>query len=101
MNFTALLTETSTGCNIVLYNNDITKTCWKQLFQNKIIPTLKEVTKFYFMHYSHVVFILLGTGLYKSAFSTYSFRKRGFRLSVFFVFFWSVLCFEFDVICKD
>ena len=35
----------------------------KQLFQHKIIITFKEAAKFYFIHYSRVVFILFGTRL--------------------------------------
>ena len=48
-----------------------------------------------FTHYSCVVIILFNTGLYKSVFSTYSFGKLFFCLSVLFVF---SACSEFDVI---
>ena len=40
----------------------------------------------YFMHYLFVVFILLNTGLCKSAFSTSSSRKLVFYRSALFVF---------------
>ena len=63
--------------------------------------TVKGAAKFCFVYYSYVVIILFSRDLYKSAFFTYSFRKPGFCLSVFYVFFWFVLCFEFDVISKD
>ena len=72
-----------------------------------LAPTPRQgAKKFYFMHYSRVVIILLSKGLYKFAFSIYSLVKLGFRLSVFwfFVFLWllvlnfSVLCIEFNVI---
>ena len=33
--------------------------------------SFKGATRFYFLYYSRVVIILLSTGLYKSAFSTY------------------------------
>ena len=36
------------------------------------LDKFKGATKLYFMYYSGVVIILLSTGLYKSAFSTYS-----------------------------
>ena len=45
----------------------------------------KGTPKFYFTHYLCVVIILFNTGLCKSAFSTYSFGKLDFRLSVFSV----------------
>ena len=35
-------------------------------------------TNLYFMHYLHVVIVLLNMSLYKSSFSTYSFEKLGF-----------------------
>ena len=44
------------------------------------------------MHYSGVVMILLNTGLYKSVFSTYSFKK-------FFYLFFVFLCFDFSCFC--
>ena len=37
----------------------------------------------YFMHYLYVVIVFFSTSLYKSAFSTYSFGKIGYFLSVF------------------
>ena len=65
----------------------------------------------YFMHYSRVVIILFSTGLYKSAFSTYSFGKTRFsffyvlvfRVSVSLCFCISVVlhCFEFNVLLID
>ena len=39
------------------------------------------------MFYPRVVIIFFSTGLYKSVFSTYSFGKPSFRLSVFLIFF--------------
>ena len=53
--------------------------------------------KSYFTHYSIVVFILLNTGLCKSAFSTNSFRKLVFLSLCAFCLF-CLLCVEFDVI---
>ena len=38
----------------------------------------KGAAKLYFMNYFRVVIILFSTGLYKSAFSTYSFGKTRF-----------------------
>lgn len=55
--------------------------------------------KIAFMFYSCVVIILLNTDLYKSMFSTYSFKSQAFRLPVFCVFVCSV--FKFDVIFKS
>ena len=63
------------------------------------------------MYYLHAVIILFSTGLYNSAFSTYSFGKLGYRLSLCVcvcvsvcvcvcVYFLPVLCFEFDAISK-
>ena len=43
---------------------------------------IKGATKSYFTHYSCVVIVLLNTTLCRSAFSTDSFRKLVFRLSV-------------------
>ena len=43
---------------------------------------LQEATRLYFKHYSCVVIILFNTGLYKSAYSTYSFGKLTFSLSL-------------------
>ena len=40
--------------------------------------TVKGATKSYPMYYSRVVIILFSAGLYKSAFSTYSFDKTSF-----------------------
>ena len=47
---------------------------------------LKGATKSYFTRYSCVVIILFNTGLSRFAFSTISFRKLVFRLSVLFLF---------------
>ena len=47
----------------------------------------KGATKLYFTHYSCVVIILFYTGLCRSPFSTISFRKLVFRLSMLYVFF--------------
>ena len=44
--------------------------------------SLKEASEFYFVHSLCVVIILFNTDSYKSAFSTYSFKKVVFRLSV-------------------
>ena len=52
---------------------------------------IKGATKLYFTHYSCTVIILFNTGLYKSAFSIYSFGKL-----VFVAF--CLLGIEFDVI---
>ena len=59
-------------------------TCWllpifQFLFISKIV---KGAVKLYFMYYLHAVIILFSTGLYNSAFSTYSFAKLGYRLSL-------------------
>ena len=43
--------------------------------------------------------MLFNTVLYKSVFSTYSFKKLFFHLSVFYLF--CLYCFEFDVIFVD
>ena len=57
------------------------------------------------MYYSRVVSILFSTGLYKSAFSTYSFGRTRFS-SFAFLYLWLLifsfaLCFEFNVFLKD
>ena len=49
---------------------------------DKETEKLKGATKFYFTHYACVVIILFNMGLYKSAFSTDSFGKLAFCLSV-------------------
>ena len=49
----------------------------------------------YFMYYSRVVSILFSTGLYKSAFPTYSFDKTRFS-SFLFLYLW-LLIFGFAV----
>ena len=59
---------------------------------------LKGAKKLYFTYYSCVVIILLNTGLYKSAFSTNSFRKLIFCLSALFVCVFCLLCVDFDLI---
>ena len=52
---------------------------------------LKGAAKLYFIYFSRPVIILFSTGLYKSAFSTHSFGKLGYRVSVFFVLsVWSI-----------
>ena len=51
----------------------------KDRSKNRII---KGATKSYFMHYSCVVIVFFNTTLCRSAFSTDSFRKLVFRLSV-------------------
>ena len=43
---------------------------------------LNGATKSYIRHYSCVVIILFSMGFYKSAFSSYSFKKLDFPLSV-------------------
>ena len=61
----------------------------------KIQRRFKGAMKSYFMLYSSVVIILFNVELYKSAFSTYSFKNKLFIFlsSVFFAFF----VFKFDV----
>ena len=46
----------------------------------------KGATKLHFTDYSRVVIILFSTGLYKSAFSTYSFGKTRFSSFCVLVF---------------
>ena len=59
---------------------------------HKVIPLrefkgeFKGAMKLYFMYYSRVVIILFSTGLYKSAFSTYSFGKTRFSSFCVLVF---------------
>ena len=62
---------------------------------NYVFLAVKGATKFYFMHYSCMVIILLITDLYKSTFSTYSFKKLVFCFSVFCIFF--LLCCELEI----
>ena len=62
---------------------------------NYVFLAVKGARKFYFMHYSCMVIILLITDLYKSTFSTYSFKKLVFCFSVFCIFF--LLCCELEV----
>ena len=74
-------------------------------YLNYLNNLFKGATKFYFMCYSRVVSVLFSTGLYKSAFSTYSFVKARFP-SLVFLYLWLliysfVLCFEFNVFLKD
>ena len=64
-----------------------------------LTANIKRATKLYFMHYSCVVIILFNMDLFKSAFSTYSFKNLAFRLPVFFIF--CLFCFELDVIFID
>ena len=63
----------------------------------KFKQPIKGATKPYFRRYSYVVTILFNTGLCRSAFSTVSFGKLVFRLSVLSVFF----CFESNVLNQD
>ena len=72
------------------------------------LAQFKGSAKLYFVYYSRVVIILFSAGLYKSAFSIYSFNKTGFLSFCvwffvfpclwFLVFSFSVLCSEFNVI---
>ena len=48
----------------------------------RLVALFKETTKSYFTHYSCVVIILFNTGLCRSTFSTISFGKLFFHLSV-------------------
>ena len=48
--------------------------------------------KFHIMYYSRAAIILFSTGLPKLTFSTYSFGKPGFHLSVLFVFLFMSVC---------
>ena len=54
----------------------------------------KGATKLYFMHYFWVIIIFFITDLYKSAFSTYSFKKIIFYLCSVF----TLICFKLKVI---
>ena len=63
----------------------------------KFKQPITGATKPYFRRYSYVVTILFNTGLCRSAFSTVSFGKLVFRLSVLSVFF----CFESNVLNQD
>ena len=81
------------------YQNSFTwlvkKNCYIFVIDKKTLIILKALfreslegaTKSYFAHYSYVVIILLNTGLCRSAFSTISFVKLVFRLSMLFVIF--------------
>ena len=71
------------------------RTKWMILFY---LQHFKRVSKSYFMICSCAVIILFGADLYKSAFSTYSFQKQAFRLSVLCVFcqlFFLIQCDDF------
>ena len=57
---------------------------------------VEGATKLYFTHYSWVVIILFNKDLCRSVFSTISFRKLVFRLSVL-----SVFCFGLNVLKPD
>ena len=60
--------------------------------------TFKRAMKLHFIHYLHVVIVLFSTGLYTSAFSTYSFGKLGFLcfgFSFFYIFSFKLLFFRF------
>ena len=59
--------------------------CWQ--YFKMFLYDLKGATKLYFTHYLCAVIILFSTGLYKPAFSTYSFGK------LVFASFWAFLCF--------
>ena len=52
------------------------------LINLNFIAAFKGATKSHFTNYSCVVIVLLNTALCRSAFSTVSFRKQVFRLSV-------------------
>ena len=58
---------------------------------------LKEATEFYFMHYFCAIITLFIMDLYKSAFPTYSFKKRSFFVFCIFCLVW----FELEVIFID
>ena len=80
----------------------------KSLKISKIVKRssfLKGATKLYFIHYSHMVSILLSAGLQKSVISTCYFGKTMF-LSFVFQYLWLLifsfaLCFELNVSLKD
>ena len=55
----------------------------RNVIQNVLV---KGATKLCFMNHLRVVRILISTGLYKSAFSTYYILKICFRLSCFCIF---------------
>ena len=69
--------------------------CTGQL-KAKTKTDIKGATKLYFTHYSCAVIILFNAGLYKSAFSTYLFRKL--VVLSFCTFCAYFFCVEFDVI---
>ena len=70
----------------------------KDLSDNKNFwKNIKGATKSYSTHYSCVVIVLFNTALCRSVFSTVSFGKLLFRLSVLSVFF----CFESNVLNQD
>ena len=63
----------------------------KFILMNKLqyrvyVHLFKGALKLYFTHYLFVVIILLNTVLDRSAFSTNSFEKLVFRLSVIYIF---------------
>ena len=62
-----------------------------------LFSSFKGAMKSYFMHYSCVVIIVFNTGLCRPAFSTISFGKLVFHLSVLSVFF----CSESNVASQD
>ena len=66
---------------------------------------IKGALKLYFMYYLRVVSVLFSTGLYKCAFSTYSFGKTRFSsfvcLYLWVLIFSFPLCFEFNVFLKN
>ena len=57
--------------------------CGYNRISKQIFTCFKGATHLYFMYCSHVVIILVRTGLCKSAFSTYSLIKLVFHLFVF------------------
>ena len=55
---------------------------------------IKGAAKLYLIYYLHAVIILFSTGLYKSAFSNYSFGKLGDGVYVFFCVFCHLYVFD-------
>ena len=72
--------------DLLKYKNCVIKTCFQRGFEFKTSFVkrnfIKGATKSYFTRYSCVVFVFVNTALCRSAFSTVSFRKLVFRLSV-------------------
>ena len=84
--------------NIVLIVEWIFDVLFQLINQVRLIFTkaFKEATKLNFIRFPYGFIILVNTDLYKSAFSTYSFKRLIFPRSVFRIS--CLLCFEFDVI---